>query len=231
MYNLERQREIINILEKNKSISVSKLSKMLYVSAPTIRRDLTILENQGHVQRTHGGVVLKRAAESEIPLILREDQNNDSKKTIAQKAICHINNGDVIFLDASSTVAHIVPYLKKFKDIVVVTNSPLTSIRLGEENIKNYCTGGMLLLHSIAYVGSDAEKFISKINANVFFFSSRGYVENENITDSSIEEAAIKKAMLKNSEKAFYLCDNSKKNKKYIYNICSTKDVAQIISE
>ena len=231
MYNLERQTEILNILEKNKSISVSKLSEILYVSAPTVRRDLTILERQGRVLRTHGGVVLKQTAEKEIPLILREDQNSSSKKIIAQKAIQHINNGDVIFLDASSTVAHMIPYLKNFKDIVVVTNSPQTSIRLGNENIKNYCTGGLLLLHSIAYVGSDAEKFISNINANIFFFSSRGYVENENITDSSIEESAIKKAMLKNSEKSFYLCDNSKKNKKYIYNICNTKDVTEIITE
>jgi len=231
MYNLERQAEILKILEENKSISVARLSKLLYVSAPTIRRDLTLLEHQGSVLRTHGGVVLKQAAESEIPLILREDQNSDSKKIIVQKAVQYINNGDVIFLDASSTVAHIIPYLKKFKDIVVVTNSPQTSIRLGEENIKNYCTGGLLLLHSIAYVGSDAEKFISSINANIFFFSSRGYVENENITDSSIEEATIKKAMMKNSEKTFYLCDNSKRNKKYIYNICRTKDVAKIINE
>lgn len=231
MYNIERQTEILNILEENKSISVTKLSKLLYVSAPTIRRDLTILERQGRVLRTHGGVVLRQTAESEIPLILREDQNSASKKIIAQKAIQYIKNGDVIFLDASSTVAHIIPHLKSFKDIVVVTNSPQTSIRLGKENIKNYCTGGLLLVHSIAYIGNEAENFISGINANAFFFSSRGYIENGNITDSSIEEATIKKAMMKNSEKTFYLCDNSKKNKKYIYNICNTKDVTEIINE
>ena len=200
LYNLERHTEILNLLEKNKSISVSKLSKILYVSEPTIRRDLTFLEQQGQVLRTHGGVVLRRTAEGEIPLILREDQNNISKKIIAQKAIPFIKNGDVIFLDASSTAAHIVPFLKNFKDIIVVTNSPQTSIRLGKENIKNYCTGGLLLKHSIAYVGTETEKFISNINANLFFFSSRGYSENGYITDSSIEEATTKKAMMNKCE-------------------------------
>ena len=73
----------------------------------------------------------------------------------------YINNGDVIFLDASSTVAHIIPYLKKFKDIIVITNSPKTSMCLGEENIKNYCAGGLLLAHSIAYVGNETEKQLS----------------------------------------------------------------------
>ena len=231
MYNIERQSRLIEILEKNKSISVAKLSKMLYVSAPTIRRDLTLLESQGRVVRTHGGVVLKQAQEKEIPLILREDQNSESKKIIAKKAMQYVHNGDVIFLDASSTVAHIVPYLKNFKDIIAVTNSPLISIKLGEENIKNYCTGGLLLLHSVAYVGSEAEKFVSSINADVFFFSSRGYEENGNITDSSQEEAAIRKAMLKTSDKAFYLCDSSKKNKRYMFNICSTQEITGIITE
>lgn len=231
MYNLERQQEIVDILEKNGSISVNKLSKILYTSAPTIRRDLTVLENQGKILRTHGGAVLRKTAENEIPLILREDSNNKSKKIIAQKASRFIKNGDVIFLDASSTVSYLIPNLKKFSDIIVVTNSPKTSVKLGEENIKNYCTGGLLLNQSIAYVGNAAEKFIADINADIFFFSSRGYCEDGYITDSSTEEAVIKKAMIKNANRSYYLCDTSKKGKKYMYNICKVSDVEKIIDE
>lgn len=231
MYNLERQQEILSIIEEKGSISVNKLSEILYTSAPTIRRDLTVLENQGKILRTHGGAVLRKTAENEIPLILREDSNNKSKKIIAEKAKKYIKNGDVIFLDASSTVAYLIPHLKKFSDIIVVTNSPKTSVKLGEENIKNYCTGGLLLNRSIAYVGSSAEKFISDINADIFFFSSRGYVEDGYITDSSTEEAIIKKAMIKNADKSYYLCDTSKKGKKYMYNICKTLEVEEVINE
>ena len=231
MFNLERQNEILSILEKDRSVSVNKLSKLLYVSQPTIRRDLDTLEKLGKVVRTHGGVVLRETAEKEIPLLLREEQNNRSKQIIAQKAQSLIKNGDVIFLDASSTVSYLIPHLKKFSDIIVVTNSPKTSMRLGEEHIKNYCTGGMLLFHSVAYVGSDVENFISKINADVLFFSSRGYSEDGRITDSSIEEATVKKAMMKNAAKVYYLCDSSKKNKKYMYNICNIRDVDGVITE
>lgn len=231
MFNLERQNEILSILEKDRSVSVNKLSKLLYVSQPTIRRDLDTLEKLGKVVRTHGGVVLRETAEKEIPLLLREEQNNRPKQIIAQKAQELIKNGDVIFLDASSTVSYLIPHLKKFSDIIVVTNSPKTSMRLGEEHIKNYCTGGMLLFHSVAYVGSEVENFISKINADILFFSSRGYSEDGRITDSSIEEATVKKAMMKNAAKSYYLCDSSKKNKKYMYNICSIRDTNGIITE
>ena len=231
MFDLERQARIISILEKDGSISVSDLSKILYVSPPTVRRDLDDLQKQGKVARTHGGVILRKTAESEIPLIWREEQNNISKKIIAQRAKEYIKNGDVIFLDASSTVSYLIPLLKNFDDIIVVTNSPKSSMRLGNENIKNYCTGGLLLNRSVAYVGNEAESFISKINADVFFFSSRGYIEGGNITDSSVEEAAIKKAMMKNSERSFYLCDSSKKGKKYMYNICHCDELYGIITE
>lgn len=231
MFTVERHLEILRILENEKSISVNKLSRLLYVSAPTVRRDLSMLEEQGKVLRTHGGVVLRKAAESEVPLMFREEQNSQAKRRIASVAAEHISDGNVIFLDASSTAAHIIPFLKKFNDIIVVTNSPKTSLKLGEEGIKNYCTGGLLLAHSIAYVGNEAEKFISNINADVFFFSSRGYIEDGYITDSSVEEATVKKAMMNNAERSFYLCDSSKKNKKYMYNICAASDVAGIISE
>ncbi len=231
MYNLERQEEILKILEKERSISVAKLAAMLYVSLPTVRRDLSVLENQGKVQRTHGGVVLRNASDAEIPLLFREDQQNAAKKAIAEKAAAFIHDGDVVFLDASSTAAYLVPHLERFHDIIVVTNSPKTSILLGERKIKNYCTGGLLLMHSIAYVGSEAERFVSTINADVFFFSSRGYTEGGTITDSSEREVVMKKAMLKNAAKSYYLCDSSKKNKKFAFNVCGTDEVAAIIDE
>ena len=231
MYNAERQEAILNLVLQKKSISVKRLSELLFVSEPTIRRDLTELEKQGAVKRTHGGVVLRKVADSEIPLVFREEQHNLSKRLIAEKAAKKIHDGDVIFLDASSTASYLVPFLEKFKDIIVITNSPKTSIRLGERNIKNYCTGGLLLLHSIAYVGSETEKFISNLNADIFFFSARGITENGIITDSSIEESAVKKAMMKNSAKSYFLCDSSKIGQKYMYNVADAKEIDGVITE
>ena len=86
-------------------------------------------------------------------------------------------------------------------------------------------------MHSLAYVGSETEKFISNINADLFFFSSRGYTEGGMITDSSERESTVKKAMLQNAARSYYLCDSSKRNQKFTFNICSTKDVAAIINE
>lgn len=61
MYGIERQEKILSLLSENVSISVAKLSKLLYVSQPTVRRDLNELERQKKVIRTHGGVVIRNA--------------------------------------------------------------------------------------------------------------------------------------------------------------------------
>lgn len=231
MYDLERQKTILEILSKNQSISVSRLSELLFVSPPTVRRDLGVLEEQGFVLRTHGGAVLRNTSAREIPLLFREDQNNSAKRRIAERAAKYIKNGDVIFLDASSTVSYLVPLLEKYEDIIVITNSPKTSMRLGECGIQNYCTGGAMLVHSVAYVGSAAERFVADINADLFFFSSRGYTGDGLITDSSPEEASLRRAMLKQSQRSIYLADSSKRNQKYFYTICRMKEVDGHIDE
>lgn len=231
MYTLERHEEIMKLLEGKNSISVVKLAELLHVSLPTIRRDLSILEEHGKVHRTHGGVVLRRTSEAEIPLMFREDQNSQAKRLIAQKAAPLIHDGDVIFLDASSTVSYLVPHLEKLKDIVVITNSPKTSLCLGESKIRNYCTGGLLLMHSMAYVGSETERFIENINADICFFSSRGYTENGMITDSSEREVSAKKAMIQNASKSYYLADSSKLGKRFAFNVCAMDKIAGIIDE
>lgn len=231
MYTLERHEEIMNLLEDKKSISVVKLAELLHVSMPTIRRDLSILEEHGKVHRTHGGVVLRRTSEAEIPLLFREDQNARAKQIIAQKAAPLIHNGDVIFLDASSTVSFLIPHLEKLKDIVVITNSPKTSLCLGESKIRNYCTGGQLLMHSLAYVGGETERFVSHFNADIFLFSSRGYTESGMITDSSDREVSAKIAMLQNATTSYYLADTSKLGKRFAFNVCSLNNIAGIIDE
>lgn len=231
MFELERQEKILEYLQQKGSASVKALSELLYVSQPTVRRDLSELENQGKVLRTHGGAVLRKVADGETSLHFRETQNVLAKKAVAEKAAKLIHNGDVLFLDASSTVSYLLPYLEKLSDIIVITNSPKLSVRLGEKGIKNYCTGGALLLHSIAYVGNDAIRFVSKLNADLFFFSSDGITEDGLVTDTALEEAEITRAMMEHANKSYLLYDSTKIGKKYLYSVCNADELAGILCE
>lgn len=166
---LERQERILAILAEYNTATVRRLAKELYASESTIRRDLAALERRGKIRRTFGGAVLADFLNREVPLTLREQANMEAKAAIAVKAAGMINDGDTIFLDASSTVLQLVRHLAQFRDLTVVTNGPKTSLSLGELKIRNLCTGGMLLPDSVAYVGAHTCEFFRRFNPNVVF--------------------------------------------------------------
>lgn len=231
MLNLERQNEILVLLRQRKSMTVRTLSELLFTSESTIRRDLSELERAGKVRRTFGGVVLEETLTKEVPRLLRQTQNHEAKQAIAQKARALVENGKVIFLDASTTVAHLVPVLADFSDLTVVTNSPSTSLELGNAGIRTFCTGGALLPSSQAFVGAQAEDFIRRFNADLMFFSSRGVTEDGRITDSSVEESRLRQVMMQHAKKKIYLYDTSKLGKEYMVNLCHIDEVDEVVNE
>ncbi len=168
---------------------------------------------------------------SEVPFSPRESENNRAKEIIAAKARHFICDGDVIFMDASSTTSHLIRYLPAFADIVVITNSPKTSLRLAELRIRSISTGGNLLENSVAFIGPIAEECVCGFNADVCFFSCRGVSENGMLTDSSMEESALRLAMLRRSKKKIPLCTGDKLGKEYLYNLCPLSEADHVVSD
>lgn len=231
MYYSERYDKILDILKKRTVATVHYLAEQLYVSEPTIRRDLNLLEKQGKIKRTFGGAMLNATIQKELPLVVRERENIQAKRIIAEKASAFLKNGQVIFLDASSTVAALLPYLSDYQDLTVITNSPKAPLELAKMSIKSISTGGSLLANSLAYIGNHAEDVIRKYNADVFFFSCRGLSEKGWLTDASPEETEIRKIMMAQSKKKIFLCTTDKIGKEYMCNLCETSDLDTIIFE
>ena len=231
MFYTERHNAILKILEERKTATIHYLSENLYVSEPTIRRDLKILADAGLIKRTFGGAILAKILNSEVPLVLRERENPHMKDIIAKKAIDHISDGQVIFLDASSTVYYITKYLSGFTDLTIITNNPKIPLTLAEQKIRVFCTGGLMLENSIAYVGSHTNEFLQKFNADLTFFSCRGLSETGLLSDSSVEESDVRRVMIKQSQKNVFLCTSDKVGKKYMYTLCKADDIDCIISD
>ena len=222
MFELERLDRILDILRQRQTATVRFLAAHLYASEATVRRDLNELEKRGLVKRVHGGAVLLDGASRELPLYVREQQNVDAKRIIAAKAARYLRDGQVIFLDASSTVMFLVKHLEALQSLTIITNGQQTAEELRTLSHKVYCTGGLMLHNSSAYVGDYAAEFVRHFNADIFFFSSRGVTEDGCITDESAEETHIRRVMLAQSRKHIFMCDQSKFGKTYCYNLCHT---------
>ena len=127
MIGTERQLQILDYMRKHEAISVRQVVEKFYVSEATARRDLSALERTGLVRRIFGGATLVIGSEQQVPLFVRQQENQQEKAQLCEKAAEYIKDGDVIFIDASSTTQHLLPYLKKFKDLVVITNGITTA--------------------------------------------------------------------------------------------------------
>ena len=226
-----REEKYLRLLSE-REYSVKELSEKLFISEPTVRRDIISLKKKDLITSHRGIVSLKsKYADQRIPLFIRNEEYNDAKKEIAIKAASHIKDGDVIMLDASTTAYHLLPHLTAFKNILVITNGAKTAIDAAAMGIKTICTGGEMLLESFSYIGSDAETILRNYNADVAFFSCRGLSEEGIITDNSIPENSIRRIMIKNSKKSYLLCDKSKFGKKYLNTLCYKDDIDGIISD
>lgn len=230
MLQLQRQKDILELLKKESNLTVKELCAALFCSPATIRRDLAELEAQGLIKRSFGGAVLNESFFDQQPLSIRGVQNVDVKKRIASHAASLLQGGETVFIDASSTSYFLAPYLKDIPDITVITNNPHLNIVLSNMRIKNYCTGGKMLDSSIALVGSEAERFVRGIRADVCFFSARGFATGT-VTDSSKEERDIKAVMLSHSAKSYFLCDSSKFGLTFPYMVTDQQTIDQIVSE
>lgn len=226
-----RQDEILEILRKQRSASVSELAKSLFASEPTIRRDLSSLEAQGFIKRVYGGAVIVGAPDREIPYDVRATEQESAKRIMAGKAIKYVKKGDVVFLDGSSSAAHMVDVLSEIEDILVVTSGARTALALAERGIRVISTGGQMITKSYTYVGSHAESCVRGLNIDVAFFSCRGLSDNGEMSDQSIEEINLRKVVFERSKKKILLCDSSKFGKQYVYALGNVDSIDAVISE
>lgn len=228
----EREDKILNALLEKDSMTTQELSAKLFVSVPTLRRDLIKLEQMGKIIRTHGGAqLIKKSADEKIPILLREQEQNDAKEIMARKAVEFVRDGDIIMLDGSTSAYSIIPHLASFQNLIVITSSAKSSFLLGRMGINNICTGGKMITRSLSYIGEEAENTVKRYNADIVFFSCRGLSMDGKLTDNSIEENSLRKIMLRHSRKKVFLCDSSKLDHTYLNNLCHLSEVDEIICE
>lgn len=228
----ERHHRILEELKKQPDITVRKLSRILCVSEPTVRRDFTELHQKGLITKVYGGAILNRgAADREIPFLLREREKSTVKAEIGNRASALIQDGMVIMLDGSTSAYHLVPYLCRFRDLIVITSGAKTAVALAEANIRTFCTGGQMQIHSFSYVGESAERFVRQINADILFFSCHGLTETGQMTERAIEEANLRRVMFESCRKKVLLCDSSKIGKTYFYNMGDVSEIDAIVSD
>lgn len=233
MLKNEREREIINILKSGDGfITVKELCEKLYASESSIRRDLSALERRGIVKRSYGGAELITSFSNVISFENRYHHSIDAKKAIAKKAAGLIKDGNIIFLDQSSTSFYLASEIMSRNSLTVVTNNIEILGLLSASGIKVISSGGYLSPENRnCLIGPDAQSIFENIYADAVFFSAKSLSYDGIISDCTREEVSLRNSMLKNSAKKIFLCDSEKFGTRSAYKQCTLFDIDYLISE
>ena len=233
MHNKERELEILNILKKADGfVSTTQLCRTLFASESSIRRDLRALEEQKLVKRSHGGVFPITNNSNIVTFNKWTKLNADAKRAIAKKAASLIQDGQVIFLDQSSTDFYLANELVNRTSLTVVTNNIEIMMLLSNSGMKIITSGGFLSDENRnCLIGGDAQRTFHNIYADIMFFSTKAISDDGVVTDCSREEIIVREAMLHNAAKKVLLCDSSKFGARAPFRQCHLTDVDYLISE
>ena len=232
MLSLERQEEILEILNRNKSATVDYLASKLYVSGATIRRDLKVMEEQGMIIRSHGGAMPFKSSSIETSFAVREQKDAGAKRKMASLAVRLIKNGDSVFADSSTSTGYVMSLLKDFTNLSVTTTGIRNATILSStDRITTYIAGGLVANHSNSITGTDTMDYISRIHADISILSCTGLSLEGGFNDASIEQAKLKQCMRRNSTKVAMLVDSSKFDKTFMCHDFWFDDIDYLITE
>lgn len=211
----KRRKYILNLLKDHEIILVQDIIDRLNVAPITVRRDLTELEEQGMLIRTHGGAMKSDAATRLFSFDKRASLNKEKKEEICRFASGYVQDNDIIFIDCGSTIYRICKYIRNVKNLIIITNSlPVVSELINYTDIKINLVGGEIDQSRKATYGAAAEKFISEYHANKAFIGADGFSLEQGLTSYDEKESMITRRMAEASEEVFLLCDSTKIEKK-----------------
>lgn len=224
----ERYSLILEMLKDGKYISTDELSRALYVSLPTIRRDLAALQQMGLVVRSRGGAVARSTIDAP-PVSFRSGFHMAEKLKLASAASKFLRDDCTIFMDESSTTLHIIDSMINYKNIKVVTNSIPVINQLSKYNIETHCLGGQLDRDTMSFYGTEAFDELELYSIDIVFFSSSGICNDGQIVDYSRQATELRRKIFRKAAAKVFLCDKSKFGKRDTFVLCNLSNVDHIV--
>lgn len=231
MLQEERYNQIYSVLNERNIATVQFLSKKLFVSEATIRRDLDMMEKAGLIKRVWGGAMIPSTVDKDIPSFVRSKTNNDLKAKIAAAAVPFIKENSSIFIDSSTTCYHLIPYISNLKHVTVITSSVFMMQKLLDNTSATvHLLGGQVFENHIL-TGHIAVSNVMAYHTDLMFFSCSGIGNDGVLYSVESRFVEVSRVMMKNTEQRILLCDSSKFGKTAFWRLADLCEIDTVICD
>jgi DeoR family transcriptional regulator of aga operon len=208
---LDRRSRIADLVRQQGSARVSDLARLYGVTPVTIRSDLAQLEREGVLIRDHGGAIAATPASALIAYDQRAGMATAAKRRIGAAAAAFVAPGDTILLDAGTTVVEMVEHLRPLAPLTIVTNALNVAAELhGQPEARVLMLGGTMNYDTFGTLGPQVEQSLGELVVQKLFLAAESVDLAYGVTDSTMEIAQMKRAMVRAARQVYLLTDSSK---------------------
>lgn len=228
----ERHEAIMDQFFKQNVVLVSELADKLGVSSVTIRKDLTELEKEGKLYRSHGKAIAINPFANNRSVNEKEHYCPEEKHRIGMEAAKLIEDNDSIIIASGTTIHAFANCITTNQRLTVVSASLQASISLAKnENVDIIQLGGMLRHSSLSVVGQYSEKILEDCSFSKLFIGVDGIDLDFGISTTDMREAHLNQKMIKAAQHVIVLADSTKFGRRGFAKICDMDTVDTIITD
>jgi DeoR/GlpR family transcriptional regulator of sugar metabolism len=228
----QRRKRIQEYLGIYKFAHIADLTQLLDVSEATVRRDLERLENEGILERTHGGAMLSQRVQLEPEYLQRAQRHPKEKRLIGMAAALEIEDGDILFINSGTTTTQVIRHIPEQANITVVTNNLSAALEVGEAGFDLILLGGFFQPKSNSVAGRYALENLEKIYASKTIVGVDGISLKYGCTVPSSAEADLVRLMMERTRgPIIVVADSSKWGVVSNYQIATIDQIHKLITE
>lgn len=225
----QRRRKIAELVRKEGSVRLADLTGPFGVSEPTLRKDLTALEGQGLLRRTHGGAI---AVESRpiSTLDARKARNIRAKQTVADLCAGLVEEGQSVYLDSGTTVEVLAERLD-VRGINVLTNSPGVARAVADKpGIRHTLLGGEYNPVGGSLTGAVTVETLERFHVDTAFIGVSG-ISPQGIFTVDVAEGYVKQAAIGAARRVVVPLDTSKVGYRDFFQLTDLAKIDDVVVE
>lgn len=228
----QRRDRIQEYLAVNKIARTADLCDLLEASEATVRRDLEWLEQEGFLERTHGGAILSQHMTLEPGYQQRAQVYIDEKRSIGALAASLVQKEDVVFLNSGTTTTEVLRQIRNDPSISVFSNNLWGVVELREPGFQYYLVGGEFQARSYSVAGRFANENLAQVYANKAIIGTDGFSLKHGCTVPSNAEAEIVRQMIRQTKGEIILvADHSKWGVVSNFQIASIDEINTLVTD
>ncbi len=211
-------------------MTIGELIEHFGVSGPTARRDLEVLSRAGLATRTHGGVMAPGQNGLAEPLFMEKLRVHQALKTrIGAAAALGVEDGQRLLLDSGTTTLALAQAIAG-RDVSIVAMDLKVAEAAASGRTQVSVLGGEVRNGFYSIVGSSAREQLKALSFDIFFMAADA-VDPDGISNSTPEEAEVKRSGVAGAKRTVLLADHSKLDRRAPTPVCGLDRIDLLVTD